>query len=127
MLRRAGAYVRQNAVAFLALFVALGGTGAYAAGSIRSEDIVDGEVRNADLAADAVGTGKVIDGNLLGADIRKGSLTGVHLADGSVKTADIAPLQQLAFGDSGARLELSAEQRLGSRFTFTVPILLLRG
>jgi hypothetical protein len=43
-------YVQNNAVAFLALFVALGGTGAYAANTIRSSDIVDGQVFPRDLA-----------------------------------------------------------------------------
>ncbi|MGI8595226.1 MAG: hypothetical protein ACR2ML_12845 [Solirubrobacteraceae bacterium] len=38
--------------ATLALFVALGGT-AYAANTVRSKDIVDGQVKKADLAKNA--------------------------------------------------------------------------
>jgi hypothetical protein len=50
MWHRLRAYVQGNAVAFVALFVALGGTGAYAANTIRSSDIVDGQVAPRDLA-----------------------------------------------------------------------------
>jgi hypothetical protein len=45
-------------VAYVALFFALGGTSAYAANTVFSSDIVDGEVKNPDIAPTAVGTGK---------------------------------------------------------------------
>jgi hypothetical protein len=71
-------------VAYLALFVALGGT-AYAANTIRSIDIVDGEVKTPDLAnfgvtkpklaTNAVTTDKVLNNSLTGADLGPSALT----------------------------------------------------
>jgi hypothetical protein len=70
-------------VAYLALFVALGGT-TYAAATIGSGNIKndavlsrhikDGAVKNPDLGANSVGTGKVIDGSLLAQDFKAGQL-----------------------------------------------------
>ncbi len=42
-------YFKQNVVAFLALFVAVGTGGAYAANTIGSADIIDGEVKSVDI------------------------------------------------------------------------------
>jgi hypothetical protein len=77
-------HVRHNLVAFLALFVALTGSTAYAAGSVFSEDIVNGEVKTPDLAAqgvnanklapDSVSSTKVLDNSLKGQDIDESSL-----------------------------------------------------
>ena len=76
-------------VALIALFVALGGT-AYAAAtigsgqiideSIKSQDIKNGEVKNADLGTDAVGSGKISDGQVKAADIANGAVTSDKLA-----------------------------------------------
>src|SRR4051794_31159706 len=76
-------------VALVALFVALGGT-AYAAAtigsgqiideSIKSQDIKNGEVKNADLGTDAVGSGKISDGQVKAADIANGAITSDKLA-----------------------------------------------
>jgi hypothetical protein len=76
-------------VALVALFVALGGT-AYAAAtigsgqiideSIKSQDIKNGEVKNADLGTDAVGSGKISDGQVKAADIANGAVTSDKLA-----------------------------------------------
>lgn len=63
-----------NVTATLALVVALGGTGAYAAGAIRSSDIVDGQVKAADVARGAVTSTKVRDGSLQARDFRHGEL-----------------------------------------------------
>jgi hypothetical protein len=71
------AYFRKNMVAFVALFVsfiAIGGTTAYAVNTVRSADIVDGQVKNADLGADSVASGKIIDNSVLGADVRESTL-----------------------------------------------------
>jgi hypothetical protein len=53
-------HVRSNAVAYLALFVALGGTSAWAAGQIGSGDIKDDSVKSRDVANDAL-TGDDVD------------------------------------------------------------------
>ena len=75
-------------MAALALFVALSTGGAYAANTVFSTDIVDGEVKAADLAgsavtnsklgANSVGTGKVANDSLTGDDITESTLTGVN-------------------------------------------------
>lgn len=64
--------------ATLALVVALGGGGAYAAGlahnSVKSPQIKNGAVKAQDLAAGAVTSGQVSDGSLTGADIDESTL-----------------------------------------------------
>ena len=57
MLRRLGRHIRQNAVAWLALFVALGGTGAYAANTIATGDIIDNQVLSPDVRDDTLAFG----------------------------------------------------------------------
>lgn len=78
------AHFRRNAVAYLALFVALGSGTAYAAGQITGRDIAknavrakhikDGQVRNAELGGNAVTGAKVADNSLTGADIDEATL-----------------------------------------------------
>jgi hypothetical protein len=88
-------------VAYLALFVALGGTGAYASHLVvNSTDIVDGEVKAPDIANAAVVTdklqqgavtsGKVKDQNLVGGDVLDNSLTGADVQTGSLGASDIS-------------------------------------
>jgi hypothetical protein len=112
MFRRALAYIRANIIAFLALFVALGGTGAYAAttaNTIFSTDIVDGQVKNVDIANDAVGGlkikplavgntdlasnsvggGKVIDNTLLSTDIKDGQVLSADLGNFAVTNSKL--------------------------------------
>lgn len=104
MLRRLGRHIRQNAVAWLALFVALGGTGAYAANTIATGDIIDNQVLSPDVRDDtlafgglaaqdlgpgSVGSSEVQDSTLGGSDILNGSLTGSDIADNSLGGADI--------------------------------------
>src|SRR5947209_20486136 len=67
-----------NVVSTLALFAVLGGTG-YAAvtlsrNSVGSPQIRNGQVRNADLARNAVASGKVRDHSLLRRDFRAGEI-----------------------------------------------------
>jgi hypothetical protein len=87
-------------VAYLALFVALGGTSAYATHElILSSDIVDGEVKTPDianaavvtdkLAQGAVTSGKVKNENLTGGDVADGSLTGSDVGDSTLGGADV--------------------------------------
>ncbi len=55
-----------NVTATLALVIALGTGSAYAANTIRSGDIVDGQVKRADLAASAVNSAKLTDNSVSG-------------------------------------------------------------
>ena len=102
-------------VALLALFVALTGV-AWAAGlaknSVKSKQIKDGQVRNADLAANAVDSAKTRDeslggadvGGLTGADID--GLTGADVVDGSLDGADVDGLTGADVGGlTGADVE----------------------
>jgi hypothetical protein len=66
-------------VAYLALFVALGGSAwALAANSVGTAQLKDGAVTNPKLAKSSVGTGKVIDGSLLAHDFAAGQLAADH-------------------------------------------------
>lgn len=79
------AHLRQNVVAYLALFVALGTGTAFAAGqlvqskdiarnAVKAKHIKDGQVRGAELAANAVTGAKVADNSLTGADVDESTL-----------------------------------------------------
>jgi hypothetical protein len=72
-------------VSCIALFVALGPV-AYAANTVFSTDIVDGEIKTADLGDSAVTSVKVLDDSITGADL-KGADIGtakIKLAAGAV-------------------------------------------
>jgi hypothetical protein len=62
-----------NVTATMALVVALGGS-AYAANTVRSKDIKNGEVQRVDLANNAVTSGKVRNGTLLSKDFKRGQI-----------------------------------------------------
>ena len=71
-------HIRGNAIAYLALFVALGGT-AYSASKIGKNEvgtrqIKNGQVKSKDLAKNSVDDSKVRDGSLLGVDFASGQL-----------------------------------------------------
>jgi hypothetical protein len=88
-----------NVTATLALLFAVGGGSAYAANTISSGDIVDGQVKtvdlgagavtNAKLADNAVGSGKIIDGGVTAADLGQGSVGSSEVANDSLTGADI--------------------------------------
>jgi hypothetical protein len=78
MFRRFGRPSHATVVAYAALFVALGGV-SYAAvtlprNSVGSKQIKDGQVKNADLARNAVTSAKVMDASLLSKDFKPGQL-----------------------------------------------------
>src|SRR5215218_6018483 len=85
--------------AYLALFLALGGT-AYAAvtvtgenivdGSVMSADIGDGEVKYGDIAMNSVHSSKVVDNALQSQDIRDETLESQDIQDGAIGSAEIA-------------------------------------
>jgi hypothetical protein len=95
-MQRISKHVRQNLVAYLALFVALTGSTAYAANTVFSADIVNGEVKTPDLAAaavagnklgpNAVSSAKVLDNSLTGDDIE--SLGQADLGANSVAASE---------------------------------------
>jgi hypothetical protein len=79
-----------NVCSALALTVALGTGGAYAANTVRSKDIVNGQVKAADLKKNAVTSDKIKDGNVGSADLAAGSVDGSKVTDGSLSGSDLA-------------------------------------
>jgi hypothetical protein len=72
-------HVRSNVVGYIALFFALGLGSAWAAtelekNEVKSKHIANGQVKNVDLATDAVTSPKVADGSLLDDDFAAGQL-----------------------------------------------------
>ncbi len=129
MLARLVGHARHNAVAYLALFVALGGTSAYAANEWNSSNIQDETLTGADIrgknptptvagvngtitSADVAGQQAVaavnqpyVNGSLSGWDIADNSLQGRDISESSLSkvpsaaTADSAPPSGPADGD----------------------------
>lgn len=114
MSSRIRSHIRSNVVGYVALFLVLTGGSAYAldgSDTVFSDDIVDGEVRTADirnlgvtqadLAANSVTSGKINDGGVANADIASNavnsdkvadnSLTGQDISDNSLGFEDLAP------------------------------------
>src|SRR3954447_13031729 len=84
-----------NVMSTLAVFLAVGGGAAYAANTVFSTDIVDGEVKTPDIASNAVVTGKIGNNQVFSSNVRddtmpNGGLTAVDLAPGSVGSDEIA-------------------------------------
>jgi hypothetical protein len=120
MLARVASHLKHNVVAYLALFVALGGTSAYAANQFTGADVVDssltgadiqdlsigpddigtnsvgtrvikdGRVGNADLGPDSVTSDKVAPDALSGDDVQNESLTGADVKDHALSRSDYA-------------------------------------
>jgi hypothetical protein len=67
-------HLKRNAVAYAALFVALGGTSAYAADRITSSEIAPDAVKTAHIKDGQVRSADVGDGSLLARDFAAGSL-----------------------------------------------------
>jgi hypothetical protein len=73
-----------NLMSTLAVFLVVGGGAAYAANTVFSTDIVNGEVKTQDLAADAVTSPKILDGGVKVTDINDGAVTNAKIRDGAV-------------------------------------------
>ena len=86
MIRIAIAHLRAQWMGALALFLVIAGGTAYAAGTVFSTDIVDGEVKGPDIAANAVGTGKIANNQVFSEDVRDDTLT-----NGGLKASDLSP------------------------------------
>ena len=90
-----------NVMSTIAVVVAVGTGSAYAANTIRSTDIVDGEVKTADVANQDLTGGDIKDGSLTtfdladgggvaGADIVDNNVTGTDIKDGSLTAKDVS-------------------------------------
>ena len=95
MLRRSVDHMKHNVVAYLALFVALGGTTAYAANTIRSSDIIDNEVTTTDVRDDTLGFGglyaqDLAPGAVRSSEVLDNSITGADIGNFTITTSDVA-------------------------------------
>jgi hypothetical protein len=79
-----------NVVSSIALLFALSTGGAYAANTVFSTDIVDGEVKNADIGGNQVTTTKIKAGNVFLSDLAPDAVDGSKVLDGAVANADLA-------------------------------------
>ena len=89
MFRRLRPRSAYDVIAVLALFVAVGTSGAYAANTVFSTDIVDGEVKNADIGGNQVTTTKIKNGNVMPLDIAADAVTGPKVLDDSLNGDDV--------------------------------------
>jgi hypothetical protein len=79
-----------NVVATLALFLALGGATAFAAGKIQSGDIAQNAVKSGNLAPGAVHTSNLFKRAVTSGKLAVGAVRGNQIADGVVGTKQIA-------------------------------------
>jgi hypothetical protein len=79
-----------NVISTLALFIALTGGVAYAAGRIHSGDIAKNAVRTNKIAPEAVRTGKIAAGAVISNRIANGAVGSTQIADGAVGSQQIA-------------------------------------
>ena len=83
-------HLGRNAVAYLALFFALSGTGAMAAKTlITGADIQDGSIAAVDLAKDSVTSAKILDKSIVGPDLEADSVDSSKILDGSIVGPDL--------------------------------------
>jgi hypothetical protein len=80
-----------NVCSALALIIAVGTGTAYAANTVFSTDIVDGEVKTEDLNTGAVTSTKVADGAIGQAQLATGAVGSGQLAPGAVGSGQLAP------------------------------------
>jgi hypothetical protein len=78
-----------NVMVTLLAFVVFAGGAAYAANTVFSSDIVDGEVKTNDLAASAVASGKIADQQVKNQDLGLGASSSNTIADGGVQGIDV--------------------------------------
>ena len=96
--------VRQQWVGLIALFLVLtGGTAQALDGSntVFSDDIVDGEVKLADVGQGAVASPEVKNDSIIAPDVATNSLTGGDVADNSLKGVDIDESTLSSIGGGG--------------------------
>ena len=82
-----------NLVSTAALVVALGTGTAYAANTVFSGDIVDGDVQHVDLNVAAVEGDRIVDGSVGSADLAATAVSGDRVVDGSLALADLSGIE----------------------------------
>ena len=116
MRQAASQYVRRNAVAFLALFVALGGTATATHLAVDGSDVVDESLTGADIEGSAVAG---VEGAIKGEDLKDGTLNAKNLAVGAVNSLRVAD-DSLTSTDVKTRSLSWADLEFGTRNAFFV-------
>jgi hypothetical protein len=91
---RLGGYLRQHHLALLCLFLILSGGTAYAldgSNTVFTDDIVDKQVKTADIDAAAVTNGKLAPDSVNSARIASGGVTTADIADAAVALSKLGP------------------------------------
>jgi hypothetical protein len=91
MSNRIRAHLRSNVIGYVALFFAIGGTAMALPGgnTVNSGDIINGEVKNQDLTADAVTSGKIAPQEVRRADLRDTAVDSTKVKDESLTSSDL--------------------------------------
>ena len=79
-----------NVVATIALFLALGTSGAYAVNEWTGKNIKNGTITNVDVKNGTISAADVKNGTLSGADIKDGTIAGEEMAPGAVTREKVA-------------------------------------
>ena len=92
MFDRVGSHLRQHAIAYVALFIVLGGTAVALPGrnSVDSGDIAKKAVKASDIAKGAVKGKAIRAGAVKGPKLKDGAVGTAKLADGAVETSKVA-------------------------------------
>ena len=102
-----------NIVATVALFMGLGGVG-YAAtaskNSVRSTSIVDRQVKNQDIALNAVTTGRIRNGAVGNADLATNAVSSTKIANGTIGVADLSAAAQTTALHATGPAEVTLDQ-----------------
>jgi hypothetical protein len=95
-------HLRRNAVAYLALFVALGGTSFAAATTITGKNVKDSSLTGADVKKGSLTGTDVKNNSLGGSDIGTGAVNSDDVQNGALLSEDFAP-GQLLQGSQGPK------------------------
>src|SRR5215211_2647898 len=98
MLRGPFGHMRRNIVAYLALFVALGGTSAYAANEWTGANIIDESLTTADIKNVSLGNGDFLTGSVDSRAATDNSLTGTDINE---STLNMPPTTTATFAGRG--------------------------
>ena len=94
-------HLRRQWMGALALFLVLSGGVAYAANTVGSSDIIDGQVRTPDLADRAVADAKLAGGAVTSDKVADETLRGRDVFDNALKGADIDESTLSSIGGGG--------------------------
>jgi hypothetical protein len=115
-------------VAFTAgIFTASDELRAYAANTIRSIDIVDGQVKTVDLGGNSVTSAKIKASEVKLSDIAPNSVDSSKVVDGSIGAADLSDsfIKTVTLHDDETGLALGWDPNTGGKMTIIAPDVIL--